>query len=241
MSLGEKDQIIKTFCNVCKIEINHKICCCINSSGKTSASRDISMDGAVHEYFIEYEDSYQIIECTGCNTKSFRKMEWCSEYQDFDDPGIIESLYPSSNKNNRDVKEILETPYNIRETYKETITAYNNDLWVLAAAGLRSVLEGVCKHQNIIKEVYPTTRKNKKDLYTKIEDLYQKGIITLQQKETLHELRYLGNSALHELEIPSKDDISLGIDIIENMLQNLYEIPIKKNMLTNKRVKRENA
>lgn len=50
MSLGEKDQIIKTFCNVCKIGINHKICYCINSSGKSSAGKDTSMDGTVQEY-----------------------------------------------------------------------------------------------------------------------------------------------------------------------------------------------
>ena len=71
-------------------------------------------------------------------------------------------------------------------------------------------------------------KKKVKDLYNRIEEMFNKGIITEQQKATLHELRFLGNSALHEMDIPEKDDVSLGIDIIENMLQNLYEILLKE-------------
>ena len=40
MSLGEKDQIVKTYCNKCKIDINQKISECINTSGKEIVGRD---------------------------------------------------------------------------------------------------------------------------------------------------------------------------------------------------------
>ena len=248
MTLGKKGDIIKVYCNKCKVEINHTILECINSDAKELADQDISINGIVNNYYVQYEDSYQIIECAGCNTKSFRELQWCSEWQDFNDPGISESFYPISNRNKREAKEINEIPYNIKETYKQTIIAFNEYLWVLAAAGLRSVLEGICKQQGIseVEKKYKDINgkekaKKVKDLFNKIEELSHLGIITEKQKETLHELRYLGNSALHELDIPTSDDISLGLDIIENMLENLYEIPVKGKILTNKREMKKNA
>jgi hypothetical protein len=41
----------------------------------------------------------------------------------------------------------------------------------------------------------------------------------------------LGNKALHEMSIPSKDELKIAIDIIVNILESIYEIPYKGNRL----------
>ena len=43
----------------------------------------------------------------------------------------------------------------------------------------------------------------------------------------LHQHRYLGNEAVHELKAPSSDELRLAIEIIEHVVEQLYEIPQK--------------
>jgi hypothetical protein len=246
MTFGKKSEMVKTYCNKCKVRINHKILVTLDSKSHDLVGRDMTIDGKIHEYFFDSADSYQIIECVGCNSKSFREVCWCSEWQDFDNPGISETLFPSPEEYLRAVKEFLEIPFHIKEIYSQTIIAFNNNLWVLSAAGIRSIIEGICKQKGIVtvdkifinKKGIEIIRKSK-DLYDKIERLNELGIITSQQKSSLHELRYLGNTALHELDVPLEDDLILGIDIIENMLQNIFEIPLKSKLLENSRIKKE--
>ena len=65
-------------------------------------------------------------------------------------------------------------------------------------------------------------RKN--DLRGKIEGMLEKGLITPGQRDILHEHRFLGNEALHQLDTPNSQELNLAIDIIEHTLEHLYEI-----------------
>ena len=47
--------------------------------------------------------------------------------------------------------------------------------------------------------------------------------------DILHEHRFLCNEAIHELKTPSKEDLRLAIEIVENVFETLYGIP-KKGM-----------
>lgn len=244
MELGKKDDIIRTYCNRCKTEINQRILMTIDSEAHDFIDQDMAMDGGVHGYYTDSADSFQIIECLGCNLKSFRQMRWFSEWQDFDNPGIEEKIFPPPEKNTRCVKEYLEMPFLIEEMYSQSIKAFNQSLWILCAVGIRSMVEGVCKQKGITDGIKNSTGKKRqekskgqKSLYEKIEKIYEIGIITGQQKVSLHELRYLGNAAIHELENPSIEDLDIGLDIIENMLQNIYDIPSKSQILINRRIK----
>ena len=55
----------------------------------------------------------------------------------------------------------------------------------------------------------------------------------------LHEHRFLGNEALHELVIPSGTDLVLANEIMENLLETLFEVPEKANMLKYSRAVRK--
>ena len=61
----------------------------------------------------------------------------------------------------------------------------------------------------------------------RIAGLQEKGILTQNNAQTLHEHRCMGNAAVHELARPSVDELRLAIEIIEHILEQLYEIPEK--------------
>lgn len=69
----------------------------------------------------------------------------------------------------------------------------------------------------------------------KINGLQERGLITKSQQCALHELRFLGNKALHDLDIPSKNELEIAFEIIEHLLLEIYELPIKTSELKTKR------
>ena len=65
------------------------------------------------------------------------------------------------------------------------------------------------------------------NLEGRISGLQEKGLLTKSSAQTLHEHRYLGNLAIHELARPSADELKLAIEIVEHVLEQLYELPEK--------------
>jgi hypothetical protein len=65
------------------------------------------------------------------------------------------------------------------------------------------------------------------NLEGRISGLQEKGLLTQTSAQTLHEHRYLGNSAVHELARPSTDELKLAVEIVEHALEQLYELPEK--------------
>ena len=76
-----------------------------------------------------------------------------------------------------------------------------------------------------------TQVKRKDNLEGRIAGLQEKGLLTQASAQTLHEHRYLGNDAVHELARPSEDELRLAIEIIELTLEQLYELPEKAEEL----------
>lgn len=101
------------------------------------------------------------------------------------------------------------------------LDCFNNANYILCAAGIRAIIEGICIDNDI----------NKGNLYSKIDELNKKGILTTQHSEILHNHRCIDNSAIHELAIPSKEELSLAIEILEHTLENIYELEFKAHRL----------
>lgn len=70
-----------------------------------------------------------------------------------------------------------------------------------------------------------TSSKREKNLEGQINGLHEKGLLTKIGSETLHAHRFLGNEALHELSRPSARELKLAISIIEQTLEQIYEVP----------------
>ena len=48
----------------------------------------------------------------------------------------------------------------LRKIYREVVSAYNNEIYSLCAAGLRSIIEGICVERNITDGEVEYTDKN---------------------------------------------------------------------------------
>lgn len=221
---------IKCFCNICKIQTNHLIIFDLCEKGSE-----------IDEYGVSWKDDYQIIKCINCNSISFRKDGWFSEYCDYSpdgDDGTYEELYPNSKENCREELKYDFLPYSLSDIYPEVIKSYNQKIYILCAAGIRALLEGICKERNIKNGKVSDANgieRTKKDLEGRIYGMFQAHIINIQEFNALHELRFLGNDAIHDLETPSKSDLDNAIDIIEHIIEDIYEIPLKGQKLKNKR------
>jgi len=212
----------------------------------------------VHQVVAEYRETYrqedhpqidafatgtwQVIQCAGCETASFREL-WESP-DDYDPEGqrMIprEHLYPQRSEGMLPLKRISGLPPRLNRIYRETIETFNNEQLTLCTGGVRAILEGLCQDRGVEGGIVPIRNQDgiqqinqdgtpmerrTTNLEGMIYGLHQRGILGQQHAETLHPLRILGNAALHELEQPSVAELRTAIDIIEATLISVYSVP----------------
>jgi len=245
-SQGEK---FKAFCANCNTDTNHEALQTVDVTG-SEVIRYGSGDGG--DDTIDWSDQYQVIKCLGCDTYSFRHRNWFSEAQEFYGPGDFYDgttvrLYPQRGKDVLTAKDFYNVPKNLRGIYKEVISCFNNGSPILCAAGLRASIEGLCAVNGVtdgpveVKKADGTVGVQRRDnLEGKISGLSEKGLLTKVNAGLLHEHRYIGNIAVHELSRPSDSDLKIAIEIVEHMFESLYEIPEKAEALKTARAKKAN-
>lgn len=244
-SKGEK---FKAFCATCKTETNHTVAQSVDAIGSEVFHYGPDENDSDS---IDWRDHYQIIQCLGCDAFSFRHKNWFSEAQEYygaDDykDGTTTLLYPQRSKDILNAKDLYNAPKNLRAIYKEVVNCFNGDSPVMCAAGLRATIEGLCAEHSVndgpVEVQKPDGKveiKRKDSLEGKISGLCEKGILTKKNADILHEHRYMGNSAVHELSRPAEEDLRLAIEIIEHVLESLYEIPEKADVLRANRSKKK--
>jgi hypothetical protein len=154
---------------------------------------------------------HRLVECMGCDS-----IKYVTSTIDSSEPDSQESdlkVYPEvpnplPRQSAITMFEEPLIPESVRKMYKETINALNAGSRTLAAGGLRAMVEGICLN-NAIKG---------RNLQEKIDELAMQNLLTKTQAELLHEERYLGNAALHELATPSDQDLEDGLGIVEGLI-----------------------
>ena len=196
---------VKALCASCKKATNHSIL----------AKHDES--GTAHEYDIGWWTKHQIIQCLGCDDISFRKVFACTE--DFDpQTGELEetiSLYPDRTSGREPMRGCDEFPHKVKRIYLETMKAFNAKIPLLAAIGLRALIEAICLSQE-------TKSKN---LAKGIDELSSMGFLSKKQTEFLHAHRFMGNEAAHEIVTPKPEHLVAALDIAETLLKTIYILP----------------
>ena len=175
---------------------------------------------------------WQVVRCLGCEDIAFVNSNWFSE--DYDpQTGELEKtiyIYPLRGENTIIAKDFFTLSDTISTVYKETISCFNNRSWTLCAIGTRVILEGICKEQGVISGPVSDNKggiRISKGLDGKISGLKEAGLLTKKHSDFLHELRFLGNEAAHELSKPSVSELKIAIEIIEHTIENIYELENK--------------
>lgn len=235
-----KGETCKPLCSVCKRPNRHLV---LQSVDETWEEQ---LEDHNPQSVIDGSNHYQIIQCQGCETISFRHLNWFSEVVDFDCDGTTERLYPKRSENGRHTKDFWNLPSTLRRIYRETVDCYNFQSYTLCAAGLRAIVEGLCADQGVKQGPVEITKKDgskhterKSNLEGKISGLCEKVILTKKNADILHEHRYLGNEAVHQLTQPSPSELTLAIEILEHTLESVYEIPQKAEELQQKKRNRQ--
>lgn len=210
---------IKIQCVTCNRETNHDIV----ASHKTH--------GATPDNDIQWWDDYHIAICRGCDTISFVHSSACTE--DFDpNTGETETkyeLYPDRASGRKTLDGAEHFPYKTRRIYLEIVKAMNCSSPLLAAIGLRALIESICIDQQ--------TKGN--NLEMRISELATLGLLSLKQAEILHNHRFLGNIAAHEIEAPQPRELIAALDIAETLLKTIYILPTLDATIKTGKKKRE--
>ncbi|WJE49895.1 DUF4145 domain-containing protein [Peribacillus frigoritolerans] len=231
----------RVYCSRCKGKTKHLIITsyCEQSEGYTD---------------FHWHDKYHIVQCAGCDNKSFVRQygdedtwQYVDGYREWKD---IFTVYPEEPKVETSeeiwkrkfeqmhfipAKIFKYVPENLNNLYKQTINSYNSQHNILCAAGLRTIIEGVCNQVNIKKGyIYEKDGskkldKKQKEIYTdnlagRIFGLYENGLIIFIQALLLQKIKNIGNSAVHDIVEPSIETLKQTIEIIETILYNIYEL-----------------
>lgn len=225
----------RVYCRTCKNRNHHGIIMFHEESN------DVPWD-------IRYEHTYYIVQCLGCDTVAFVSEYGDESMIDFDEFGEQRHLTdvtvypeePRAEKKSRyephKLQDFNESPKAIRVMYSQIVTAFNMESYLLAAVGLRMLLEGICKDLRIESgyvleadgskqmKKNSTDEVNSKSLEGKINGLVEKKLVVQTQANILHQIRELGNSSAHELHTPERKTIKQAIDILEKILEQIYEL-----------------
>lgn len=163
---------------------------------------------------------FQVLQCQGCEHLSFR--EGFSEAEGFSDEGwsadgddFTVRIYPPRIAGRRKLERAFLMPDRVGNVYEETQIALCNEQPILAATGIRILIEGLCKEKNA----------QGKTLEKKIDDLARLGVMTQEGAEVLHGLRILGNESVHEIRRHDDTTLQTAMDIVEILLTQVYILP----------------
>jgi len=205
------------YCNACSRSTRH-----IVVASKTYNNSGPEEDAPPAEW-----GEYRLWSCAGCDTCTMEDY-YTAAYMPDD---VYESIFhPKRMSSSRPSKHFVNLPAKLNSLYSEIIKSYNESLHLLCAAGLRSLLEGVCANKEI----------RGGNLEAKIEGMkpsLPESIVT-----NLHEFRFMGNRAVHELEAPKGFELGLALDVIEDILNFYYALDYKASLLAKVRAaQRETA
>jgi hypothetical protein len=208
----------RTRCNACSGVTWHNVI--FNKSlGLPLYDRDREGDDA----FGEIDERWELLQCLGCDNITLRVT---SGYPWAEEEEIL--FFPERTSGHHQQKHYNKLPPKLKALYDETLTAYNRGSLLLCTAGIRALLEGLCADRGITEG--PNEQgKSVKNLEGKINGLA--SIVPSGIVKNLHGLRFLGNQALHELEIPNKPNLELALTVIEDVLNVVYDLDYKSQVL----------
>lgn len=206
------DEIIFSLCKSCAKSTRHLVLFC--------HVHETDPEG-YHE-----RDSWGVIRCEGCWTVSFQHRNDDFEQVREDDNGNMEhtvsiTSYPRAVPYHKPLQGTYWVPALIRKVYRQTLSAYGEEAYVLASIGLRATIEAVCNHLNV----------SGANLEKRIDQLHKGGYVSNGDKKRLHAIRFLGNDAAHEVKEPSEADLKVALDIVEHLLNSVFILEHKARSL----------
>jgi hypothetical protein len=149
---------------------------------------------------------YDIAECNSCNFQVLVVRQRQS--------GNISRVYPAPLPRATDPR----IPEAVKNDFDEALLCLSVGAVRGAAILARRAVQTICKDQGATK----------KDLKDKIDELFEKNIVTASLKDWGHEVRIVGNDAAHPNDVDvTLEDAEEIIDLLESLCEVLYVAPAK--------------
>ena len=198
---------IDCYCPICKHKTHHEIL----GEGINYSPND--------DYY--YKETCRVVRCCGCDNVSFNQEILEESNVEYNEDGyeVLVPIYKSYPIKDNYIEPLRtwDIPSLIGKAYKESVEALNNGSLLLASIGFRATIEALCIENGF----------DKGTLITKINKLRDKGIITAADCERLHEARFMGNESAHQIQEPDREHILIVLEVVNNILNNLYIIDRK--------------
>lgn len=196
-----KSTTVWTACGSCDRDTKHDILYSVEES----------------EYDYRIDTTFQVVQCCGCETKSFRKIiEWIEEADQIDEDEwyVPKDVYtfPLVLKGHRSVPDISRAPDLVKSIYRESLEAIKNKSYILAGIGLRASIEAICNERNVTG----------RSLEIRIDKLAKAGLVAQPDADRLHAIRFMGNDAAHNIEPADLAGLLSALKIIEHLIVSLY-------------------
>lgn len=206
--------IKKIFCNICNIETNHELK--ESHTRKVSYYEDNGPRFSSEIYWQEWEYKFWI--CRGCDTALLEEIYTDPSMNDLEMGGQFFDIqvFPKPSFRVRIPKHFLHIDSKLKNTYHDVISSFNAGAEISCAMTLRALLEGVCVDKGVGDNVA-------RGLEGKLEKLKDRNILAPNIIDTLLSLKFIGDDAAHRLEAPRDGELKLAIDVIEDLLNFLYE------------------
>ena len=206
LSVGSR-KIIR--CNTCNVPTNHELKAV--HLRQQEEEYDLNNPFAQPSWWIDYE--YRLWVCLGCETASFEEVETYDDQTD-------STFYPSRRGDYLAVKNFFQLDNRLKAIYQEVIESFNAGLRITCAMGLRALLEGICVNKGI-------TDREAFGLEAKLSKLDEAGLLPSNIVKSLHSFKFMGDDAAHRLEAPRHEELKLAIEVMEDLLNFLYEMEYK--------------
>jgi hypothetical protein len=212
----------------------HRLACgeCIRET-KHIVLHSVDKEKEIFDNEHRYIEQYQIVQCRGCETVSFRLSRINTHESVWDEDlnqEIVQErfeLFPSRVAGRHKLRQSKFLPLPIAKIYDETHAALCGKQTILAGIGIRVLIEAVCVEKGA----------EGKYLGSKIDNLVRIGILTEAGAKILHNLRDLGNTAAHEAKPLSEETLGIAMDVVEHLLNEVYILPKVADSLPNRKLR----
>lgn len=158
-------------------------------------------------YIVEFVETYRILECAGCETLYCQRTVWCSEADPHDPNGGADLTYwPSTTQWQPPKWMDHKIDGNLHRILTEVYTAFNSNMPILAAIGVRTAFDRASELLGIDTEI---------SFKQKLQKLQAKGMISGNDNAALSALIDAGSAAAHRGWQPSERDLSTMVQILE--------------------------
>jgi hypothetical protein len=212
----------KLYCNTCKVETHHELKATHSRRYDELLEQDFGDERYDADQYHYWEHTrYLFWVCCGCDTATLEEIFTQEGWSGHE----ATSLHPKRVTRDWLPKRFLQLDSKLSSIYSEVIQSFNTRLDILCAMGLRALLEGICAEKGI-------TGRNLAERIDGLKDHLPSNIVG-----SLHGFRFMGNEAAHELQAPARGELQLAIEVIEDLLNFMYELDYKAKQLPSKKSK----